>query len=360
MTHKPDEFVNDSAMNVMNGVSDSHDGTKKSKRKRFVKKNRDISVDDLFAKIKSGSRLDLAKGITLLESIANHDRSAAQELLLKALPHTGKSIRIGITGVPGAGKSTFIESFGLLLSTLGFKIAVLAIDPSSSLTGGSILGDKTRMEKLASDPNTFIRPSPTSGTLGGVHRKTRETMLLCEAAGYDIILVETVGVGQSETAVRNMVDFFMLLALTGAGDDLQGMKKGIMELTDLIVVNKADGDNERLAKRTMREYRQILHVLQPVSPGWTSNAVSVSSLNRTGFEEIWETILDFKEQMLKNEYWETRRAEQTSDWFRSMINDQLIENFFNKPGKKEEVSRLESKLLDGKLTVASAVDKLFE
>ena len=360
MTHKPDEFVNDSAMNVMNGVSDSHDGTKKSKRKRFVKKNRDISVDDLFAKIKSGSRLDLAKGITLLESIANHDRSAAQELLLKALPHTGKSIRIGITGVPGAGKSTFIESFGLLLSTLGFKIAVLAIDPSSSLTGGSILGDKTRMEKLASDPNTFIRPSPTSGTLGGVHRKTRETMLLCEAAGYDIILVETVGVGQSETAVRNMVDFFMLLALTGAGDDLQGMKKGIMELTDLIVVNKADGDNERLAKRTMREYRQILHVLQPVSPGWTSNAVSVSSLNRTGFEEIWETILDFKKQMLKNEYWETRRAEQTSDWFRSMINDQLIENFFNKPGKKEEVSRLESKLLDGKLTVASAVDKLFE
>lgn len=360
MTHKPDEFVNDSAMNVMNGVSDSHDGTKKSKRKRFVKKNRDISVDDLFAKIKSGSRLDLAKGITLLESIANHDRSAAQELLLKALPHTGKSIRIGITGVPGAGKSTFIESFGLLLSALGFKIAVLAIDPSSSLTGGSILGDKTRMEKLASDPNTFIRPSPTSGTLGGVHRKTRETMLLCEAAGYDIILVETVGVGQSETAVRNMVDFFMLLALTGAGDDLQGMKKGIMELTDLIVVNKADGDNERLAKRTMREYRQILHVLQPVSPGWTSNAVSVSSLNRTGFEEIWETILDFKEQMLKNEYWETRRAEQTSDWFRSMINDQLIENFFNKPGKKEEVSRLESKLLDGKLTVASAVDKLFE
>lgn len=360
MTDKPDEFVTESAMNVMNGVSGSHDGTKKSKRKRFVKKNRDISVEDLFAKIKSGSRLDLAKGITLLESIANHDRSAAQELLLKALPYTGKSIRIGITGVPGAGKSTFIESFGLLLSRLGFKIAVLAIDPSSSLTGGSILGDKTRMEKLASDPNTFIRPSPTSGTLGGVHRKTRETMLLCEAAGYDIILVETVGVGQSETAVRNMVDFFMLLALTGAGDDLQGMKKGIMELTDLIVVNKADGDNERLAKRTMREYRQILHVLQPVSPGWTSNALSVSSLNRTGFEQIWETILDFKEQMLKNEYWEARRAEQTSDWFRSMINDRLIESFFNKPGKKEEVSRLESKLLDGKLTVASAVDKLFE
>ena len=360
MTNKPDKFVKDSAMNVMDGVSSSHDGTKKSRRKRFVKKNRDISVDDLFAKIKTGSRLDLAKGITLLESIANHDRAAAQELLLKALPHTGKSIRIGVTGVPGAGKSTFIESFGLLLSELGFKTAVLAIDPSSSLTGGSILGDKTRMEELARDPNTFIRPSPTSGTLGGVHRKTRETMLLCESAGYDIILIETVGVGQSEIAVRNMVDFFMLLALTGAGDDLQGMKKGIMELTDLIVVNKADGDNERPAKRTMREYRQILHALQPVSPGWTSNATSVSSLKRTGFEHIWETILEFKELMIKSNYWETRREEQTSDWFRDMINDRLIESFFNEPGKKEEVSKLESELLAKKLTVASAVDKLFE
>lgn len=360
MTQRPDKFVKDSAMNVMDGISSSHDGTKRSKRKRFVKKNRDISVDDLFAKIKTGSRLDLAKGITLLESVASHDRASAQELLLKALPHTGKSIRIGVTGVPGAGKSTFIESFGLLLSKLELKVAVLAIDPSSSLTGGSIMGDKTRMEELASDPNTFIRPSPTSGTLGGVHRKTRETMLLCEAAGYDIILVETVGVGQSETAVRNMVDFFMLLALTGAGDDLQGMKKGIMELTDLIVVNKADGDNERPAKRTMREYRQILHVLQPVSPNWTSSATSVSSLNRSGFERIWEIILEFKEVMLENNYWETRREEQTSDWFRDMINDRLIESFFNEPGKKEEVSRLESELLAGNLTVARAVDELFK
>lgn len=360
MKQRPDKFVKDSAMHVMDGISSSHDGTKKSKRRRFVKKNRDVPVDDLFAKIKTGSRLDLAKGITLLESVASHDKAAAQELLLQALPHTGKSIRIGVTGVPGAGKSTFIESFGLLLSKLDLKVAVLAIDPSSSLTGGSIMGDKTRMEELASDPNTFIRPSPTSGTLGGVHRKTRETMLLCEAAGYDIILIETVGVGQSETAVRNMVDFFMLLALTGAGDDLQGMKKGIMELTDLIVVNKADGDNERPAKRTMREYRQILHVLQPVSPDWTSKAMSVSSLNRTGFTEIWEIILKFKEIMIENNYWETRREEQTSDWFRDMINDRLIESFFNEPGKKEEVSRLEAELLAGNLTVARAVDELFK
>lgn len=360
MTYKPEDFVKDSAMNVMDGVSSSHDGTKKSKRKRFVKKNRDISVDDLFAKIKTGSRLDLAKGITLLESIASHDKVAAQELLLKALPHTGKSVRIGITGVPGAGKSTFIESFGLLLTKLGFKVAVLAIDPSSSLTGGSILGDKTRMEELASDPNAFIRPSPTSGTLGGVHRKTRETMLLCEAAGYDVILIETVGVGQSETAVRNMVDFFLLLALTGAGDDLQGMKKGIMELTDLIVVNKADGDNERPAKRTMREYRQILHVLQPASPDWESTAITVSSINRIGFDRIWEIILEFKEVMLTNSHWSKRREEQTKDWFRDMINDRLIEDFFNEPGKKEIVNKLEKDLLQGKLTVAAAVDEIFK
>lgn len=360
MTNKPENFVKDSAMHVMDGVSNSHDGTKKSKRRKFIKKNRDISIDDLFAKIKAGSRLDLARGITLLESIASHDKEIAQALLLKALPYTGKSIRIGITGVPGAGKSTFIESFGLLLSKLDFKVAVLAIDPSSSLTGGSILGDKTRMEELARDPNTFIRPSPTSGTLGGVHRKTRETMLLCEAAGYDIILIETVGVGQSETAVRNMVDFFMLLALTGAGDDLQGMKKGIMELTDLIVVNKADGDNKRPAKRTMREYRQILHVLQPASPGWESSATSVSSLNRTGFERVWEIVLEFKEKMQENNYWETRREEQTSAWFKDMINDRLIESFFNEPGKKEAVSKLEKELIAGNLTVAAAVDKLFE
>lgn len=360
MTEQHGKFNSNSAMYVMDGIPSSHDGTRKSGRRRFKRKDRNVSIDDLFEKIKSGSRLDLAKGITLLESIAAHDKADAQALLLKALPHTGKSIRVGITGVPGAGKSTFIESFGLLLSKLNFKVAVLAIDPSSSLTGGSILGDKTRMEELAGDPNAFIRPSPTSGTLGGVHRKTRETMLLCEAAGYDVILIETVGVGQSETAVRNMVDFFMLLALTGAGDDLQGMKKGIMELTDLIVVNKADGDNKRPAERTMREYRQILHVLQPASPGWTSNATTVSSLKRTGFDKVWETILEFKEKMLDNNHWETRRQTQTRDWFHDMINDRLIESFFNEKGRKEEVTALENKLLSGKLTVAAAVDKLFE
>ena len=246
-----------------------------------------------------------------------------------------------------------------MLAQAGHKVAVLAIDPSSSITGGSILGDKTRMEELARHPNAFIRPSPTAGTLGGVHKKSRETMLLCEAAGYDIILIETVGVGQSETIVRGMVDFFMLLVLTGAGDELQGMKKGIMELADMIVVHKADGDNLKLAKKTVREYKQLLHFLQPASPGWTSTAMPVSSLAQTGLEDVWETIGKFKEKMEDTNYWAKRRNEQTKDWFHSMINDRLIDSFFAEPGRKEEVTLLESELLQGNLTVTNAVDQLF-
>ena len=287
------------------------------------------------------------------------DKKAGQELLLNLLPKTGNSVRLGITGVPGAGKSTFIEAFGLMLCDAGHKVAVLAIDPSSSITGGSILGDKTRMEELARHPNAFIRPSPSAGTLGGVHKKSRETMLLCEAAGYDIILIETVGVGQSETVVRGMVDLFMLLVLTGAGDELQGMKKGIMELADAIVVNKADGDNLKLAKKTVREYRQILHFLQPASPGWTSTALPVSSLEKTGLEDVWEMVLSFKETMETNSHWQSRRNAQTKDWFRSMINDRLIDTFFAQQGRKEEVAKLENELLQGNLTVTSAVDQLF-
>lgn len=349
-----------SAMHVMDGVYSSHDGVKRTTRKRFVKKDRDVPVEQLTEKILAGSRLDLARGITLLESVSGKDKAAGQQLLLNTLPHVGNSIRVGITGVPGAGKSTFIEQLGLMLCDQGYKVAVLAIDPSSSLTGGSILGDKTRMENLASHPNAFIRPSPTSGTLGGVHKMSRETLLLCEAAGFDIILIETVGVGQSETVVRNMVDFFMLLVLTGAGDDLQGMKKGVMELTDMIIVHKADGKNLRPAKRTVREYKQILHYLQPATPGWTSRPVPVSSYERTGFTEVWDTILTFQKEMLESDYWNKRRNEQTKDWFHSMIEDRLIYSFFAEEGRKERVRQLESKLLQGKLTVTDAVDNLFD
>ncbi|MFD2129750.1 methylmalonyl Co-A mutase-associated GTPase MeaB [Pseudogracilibacillus auburnensis] len=359
MTNKEKGTEQESALHVMGGVTSSHDGTKRTARRKFVKKEQPANIHHLVEKIISGSRLELAQGITLIESVRKQDQSYAQELLQKALPHTGASVRIGISGVPGAGKSTFIETFGLMLCELGYKVAVLAIDPSSTVTGGSILGDKTRMQNLANHPNAFIRPSPTSGTLGGVHRKTRETMLLCEAAGYDVILIETVGVGQSETAVRNMVDFFALLALTGAGDDLQGMKKGIMEITDLIIVHKADGENRKLAKRTVREYKQILHYLQPATPGWQSTALPVSSLQKTGHKEVWELIQAFKEKMLESNFWKTRRQEQTKSWFHDMIHDRLIESFFNEEGKKRVVSELEKSILNSDVTVTAAVEQLF-
>ena len=360
MTPKDNEAKDETSLHVMEGITSSHDGIKRAKRRRFVKKKQKVKMDHLYEKIIEGSRLDLAQAITLIESIKKQDQNDAQNLLQKLLPHTGNSIRVGVSGVPGAGKSTFIETFGLMLCELGHKVAVLAIDPSSTVTGGSILGDKTRMEKLASHPNAYIRPSPSSGTLGGVHRKTRETMLLCEAAGYDVILVETVGVGQSETAVRNMVDFFMLLALTGAGDDLQGMKKGIMEITDLIIVHKADGDNVRLAKRTVREYRQVLHYLQPATPGWESTAVPVSSLEKTGHDDVWELITSFHEKMTESNYWEERRQEQAKSWFHDMVHDRLVEYFFSDQERKEQVSALEKKILAGKLTITAAVEQLFE
>src|SRR5690625_16773 len=359
MTSDRKNVEKNSALNVMSGIHSSHDGLKRTKRRKFVKKTATFSIDTIYEKLIEGSRMDLAKAITLIESLNAEDQQNAQRLLKKTLSHTGNSVRIGVSGVPGSGKSTFIETFGHMLCELGFKVAVLAIDPSSSVTGGSVLGDKTRMEQLSSHPNAFIRPSPTSGTLGGVHRKTRETMLLCEAAGYDVILIETVGVGQSETAVRNMVDFFMLLALTGAGDDLQGMKKGIMEITDLIIVHKADGDNLRLAKRTVREYKQILHYLQPATPGWQSTAVPVSSLEKTGHDQVWELIQAFKEKMEKSNFWEERRQEQTKSWFHDMIHDHLIEHFFSQEGKKEQVLQLEKQIVAGDLTIARAVEQLF-
>ncbi|PIC63318.1 methylmalonyl Co-A mutase-associated GTPase MeaB [Sporosarcina sp. P13] len=347
-------------MHVMRGIKSTHDGFVASSRKRFVKKDPSHgNVDALRAEIENGSRLHLARGITLLESTKQSDKKVGQEILTSLLPKTGNCIRIGITGVPGAGKSTFIEAFGLMLADMGFKVAVLAIDPSSTLTGGSILGDKTRMEELARHENAFIRPSPSAGTLGGVHKKTRETMLLCEAAGYDVILIETVGVGQGETIVRGMVDYFLLLVLTGAGDELQGMKKGIMELTDGIVVHKNDGNNKPLVKKTVREYTRILHMLQPASPNWTSTAKPVSSIERTGLEEVWETILEFKQAMKESNHWEIRRQHQTRDWFHSMIKDHLIDSFYAEEGKKTEVKALEEELLEGHVTVSSAIERLF-
>jgi len=350
----------ESALFVMDGVEATHDGMQYGTPKKFRKKKADrLNIQELAREVRASSRTHLSKAITLIESSNATHKVQAQELLQELLPHTGNSVRIGITGVPGAGKSSFIEAFGTMLCELGKKVAVLAIDPSSSLSGGSILGDKTRMEELVKKPNAFVRPSPSAGTLGGVHKKTRETMLVCEAAGYDVILIETVGVGQSETYVRGMVDFFLLLVLTGAGDELQGMKKGIMELADAIVVHKADGDNVRLAKKTVSEYKQILHFLQPATPGWMSTAMPVSSWEKRGLEKVWNTIGEFRQIVEANNYWSIRRQNQTRDWFQSMITDQLIDMFYGNPERKAQVQLLERQILNGQLTVTQGVDRLF-
>lgn len=346
---------------VMSGVSDKHDGMKAVPRKKFKKPTKhQFDLDEFARGVESGSRLYLGKAITLLESTNPEHKQQGQQLLNLLLPKTGNSIRIGITGVPGAGKSTFIETFGTRLTELGHRVAVLAIDPSSTRTGGSILGDKTRMEELARNPRAFIRPSPTAGTLGGVHKKTRETMLLCEAAGYDVILVETVGVGQSETLVRGMVDMFLLLVLTGAGDELQGMKKGILELADAMIVHKADRDNLPLAKKTVREYKQMLHFLQPATEGWTTRPLPVSSLENTGIQEVWDMVEEFEHTVKESGYWQTRRQEQTQDWFHSMITDELLGRFYGDAERKQQVKEMEQLILRDELTVSQAVAQLFE
>jgi len=353
--------MEDKGLVVMEGVKGGHDGMSASEPKRFRKKKQaPIDIPSLVSEVRTGNRTSLSKAITLVESSNVEHKEQAQKLLQELLPHTGNSIRIGITGVPGAGKSSFIEAFGTMLCKMGKRVAVLAIDPSSSLSGGSILGDKTRMEELVRQENAFVRPSPSAGTLGGVHKKTRETMLLCEAAGYDVILIETVGVGQSETYVRGMVDFFLLLVLTGAGDELQGMKKGIMELADGILVHKADGDNLRPARKTVQEYKQILHFLQPSTPGWTSTSLAASSLEKTGLDEVWKMITTFEETIKNSNYWDLRRQEQTRDWFHSMITDHLIDSFYKNASRKAQVRELEDAILHGHLTVTQGVNQLFE
>lgn len=329
------------------------------KNMRFQKRKKTASsLENLYEGVRSGERSALARAITLVESNAEQHFAEAQALLQKLLPLSGKSIRIGITGVPGAGKSTFIEAFGMYLCGLGHRVAVLAIDPSSSINGGSILGDKTRMEQLSRNPFAFIRPSPSGGKLGGVHRKTREAMLLCEAAGYDVILIETVGVGQSEVIIRDMVDFFMLLVLTGAGDELQGMKKGIIEIADAIIVHKADGENRSRALQTREEYNRILHFLQPATKGWQTKAHTCSSLNLEGISDVWNVITTFKKKTQSSGVFEIRRKGQAREWLYSMITDQLQYQFFHHPEVVRKLPNLENKVMSGEMTVASAADML--
>lgn len=365
MTDKRPEWVDETQPDrfstvVRKGVERDTVKSTFQKGTRFRKaRQQEESIEKLYEGVLKGDRPTMARAITLIESNAEHHFQKGQELLKRLLPHSGQSLRIGITGVPGAGKSTFIETFGSFLCNLGYKVAVLAIDPSSSLTGGSILGDKTRMEELARNPRAFIRPSPSEGKLGGVHRKTRETMLLCEAAGFDVILIETVGVGQNEVIVRGMVDFFMLIAITGAGDELQGMKKGIMELADGIVVNKADGDNLPNALKTKAEYNQILHFLQPATKGWQTKAYTCSALKKEGIAELWDMLQQFEEVTKRSGVFEERRTLQTKEWLHAMIIDQLQLSFFQHPQIKQQLPQVENEIVVGKRTVTQAVEALF-
>ena len=302
----------------------------------------------------------MSRAITLVESNSKKHIELAQQVLKKLLPHTGKSVRIGITGLPGAGKSTFIEAFGNYLCSLGLKVAVLAIDPSSQVTRGSILGDKTRMEQLSREPNAFIRPSPSGGTLGGVARKTRETMLVCEAAGYDVTLVETVGIGQSETTVRSMVDFFLLVLLPGAGDELQGIKKGTVEIADALLINKADGDNVLRAELTASQYRQAVHYIQPATEGWETKVNTCSATKGNGIPETWQMIKDYMEFIKQKSIFKERRDKQTLVWVYSMVDEQLRLHFYENAEIKREIASLEPQLMNGQTTPTSAVTKLLD
>lgn len=343
---------------TVNSVTENKYYPKEALRKVPLRKK--LTVDEYVKGVESRDRMILAKAITLIESNAPRDFDKAQRVLQALLPRTGKALRIGITGVPGAGKSTFIEAFGTILCQQGFKVAVLAVDPTSSITGGSILGDKTRMQTLSREPNCFIRPSPSGGTLGGVARKSRETMLLCEAAGCDVILVETVGVGQSETTVRDMVDFFMLVVLTGAGDELQGIKKGIMELADAIVVNKADGDNLTKAQVTCGEYERMVEFVRPATEGWKTHAYCCSALKKTGLLELWAVMRKFEKVTKKSGAFQNRRQRQVLSWVHSMINEHLHNLFFEDPLIKSRMPDVRAAVLAGVISPSQAVSELIK
>jgi LAO/AO transport system kinase len=348
-------------LNVSKGI-EQPDAVNADSVHRFLKKTRarELSVDEYCEGILQGNRTVLSRAVTLIESNKPEHQVIAQVIISRCLPHSGKSVRIGITGVPGAGKSTFIESFGTYLTSIGKKLAVLAIDPSSERSKGSILGDKTRMEELSANPNAYIRPSPSSGSLGGVARKTRETILLCEAAGFDTILIETVGVGQSETVVHSMVDFFLLLQISGAGDELQGIKRGIMEMADTIVINKADGDNINRANSAATLYRNALHLFPPTMSGWVPQVKTCSSLRKTGISEVWHCIEDYLALVKGNAFFEERRASQAKYWMSETIEENLKNHFYQDKHVKSALSHLEKKVSGEKISPFVAANELLE
>lgn len=326
---------------------------KKNKRKEYT-------VDEFVAGIRKGDTSILSQAVTLLESSLPKHQIISQEIIERCLPYAGNSIRIGITGVPGAGKSTSIEAFGLQVLKKRKKLAVLAIDPSSERSKGSILGDKTRMEKLSNHPNAFVRPSPTAGSLGGVARKTRETIILCEVAGFDTIFIETVGVGQSETAVHSMVDFFLLIQLAGTGDELQGIKRGIMEMADAIVINKADGSNIEKAKLAQAQFRNALHLFPKTESGWVPQVLTYSGFYNIGIEEIEKMIESYIEFTQKNGFFARRRREQAKYWMYESINEKLKESFYNNPTIEQQLQEKERQVLNDECSSFTAAKQLLE
>ena len=319
----------------------------------------DIHLQDLIDGLSQGNRVFLSRAITLVESKRADDRKLSAELIDKITGTGNKSLRIGITGVPGVGKSTFIEAFGKMLTSIGKKVAVLSIDPSSNRTRGSILGDKTRMDELSRDSNAFIRPSASGSSLGGVASSTRETILICEAAGFDVIIVETVGVGQSETVVKDMVDYFLLLMLAGGGDELQGIKRGIMEMADHILINKSDGNNLEAAKKAKKEYANAVHLFPPNEAGWTVPVGLCSAIEKTGIEESWSEIEKYETQTKSNGWFDENRKRQLIKWFHERLQSRLEENFHAQQNIKEEIKKREELISSQKLSVRKAVDELF-
>ena len=344
-------------LKVNKGVSDMP--TVNPYLKKRVQRKR-YTADEYVAGILDGNITILSQAVTLVESSLHEHQEIAQEIIEKCLPHAGKSVRVGITGVPGAGKSTSIDSFGMHLINAGHKLAVLAIDPSSERSKGSILGDKTRMEALSREKNAFIRPSPSAGSLGGVARKTRETIVLCEAAGFDTIFVETVGVGQSETAVHSMVDFFLLIQLAGTGDELQGIKRGIMEMADGIIINKADGDNIKKAELAAAQFRNALHLFPPSDSGWFPKVLTYSGYYGLGIKEIWDMVNEYVAFTKKNGYFEYRRNEQAKYWMYETINEHLRDSFYHNEKIAELIPLKEKAVLAGGLTSFVAAKQLLD
>ncbi len=349
---------NKGTLNEKEGISPPETINHKGANQLKISRKNIPPTEELIAGIHNQNQSLLSRAITIIESTAQKHDKQAKEIIEKCLPHANNSIRIGITGVPGVGKSTFIEGFGKLLISKGKKVAVLTVDPSSSISKGSILGDKTRMEELVKEPNAFIRPSASGDTLGGVARKTRETIILCEAAGFDVIIIETVGVGQSETAVHSMTDFFLLMKLAGAGDELQGIKRGIMEMADTIVINKADGENLKAAKLAKTEFNRALHLYPAKESDWSPKTLLCSAQKNEGIEEVWQVLSEYFETVKANGYFQHKRKEQNKFWLMQTIESRLKSDFYAKATIKKELEKQLKALDENRTTPFEAAEKL--